>query len=285
MTDAQVVPARAALVAVNELARNSDSAANTQFFAKENEEMGAVVALLPPGVSAPALGLNALIPGSAGWRDAGLGEKQSVRFRAPVWTFQLLFWAGRERFVKDTPEVPGPVDIPVWAVAETGQVVEVNVDQLVLELQPQFELAKHIFKNEESVLAPVRTVLKAPGRARGFLKAVKDQVVDVVDDIKAIGDTHQPPAGSTRPEDATHPPIEGVGYRTWVEVKAGLERDRVHPTHRDLYLGHRGVPTGRWECIDAAWLARVEGDPTLAGWADHDLYRMSMIGASWGGDP
>ena len=91
MSDTQVVPARAAVLAASLLARNQDSASNTLVSASASHHMGAVVVLLPPGVSAPALGMNALIPGTAGWQEAGLGEKQSVDFHAPVWTYAVSY--------------------------------------------------------------------------------------------------------------------------------------------------------------------------------------------------
>lgn len=191
MTDVQVVPARAAVLAASLLARNRDSASNTLVSATADHHMGAVLVLLPPGASAAALGMNALIPTTAGWREAGLGEKQSVDFHAPVWTYELLFWAGRERRSKVTPEVPGPIDIPVWVVPDTGAVHAVDVDAMVAELQPQFDLAKAIFKDEDAVFSEVRTVIKAPKLATGFLKSLKGAVADLVNDIKGIGDTHQ----------------------------------------------------------------------------------------------
>ncbi len=281
MSDTQVVPARAAVLAASLLARNQDSASNTLVSATASHHTGAVLVLLPPGVSAPALGLNALIPGTAGWQEAGLGEKQSVDFHAPVWTYELLFWAGRPRATGTTPEVPGPIDIPVWAIPDTGAVHAVDVDTMVAELEPQVELGKAIFKDEDGVLAGVRTVVKVPKMAKGFLKIFKNEVADLVNDIKGLGDTGQPP-GHPRPTEAGHPAIESVDYRTWVSVKAGLERDRVHATHLDQYLGHRGVPSGRWPAIDAAWQGRADADPLLAAWADFDLNRMRMTGAVWG---
>ena len=130
--------------------------------------MGAVVVLLPPGVSAPALGMNALIPLTAGWQEAGLGEKQSVDFHVPVWTYELLFWAGRPRLTGTTPEVPGPIDIPVWVIPDTGAVHAVDVDIMVAELQPQIELGKAIFKDEDGVLAEVRTALEGAEDGQGL---------------------------------------------------------------------------------------------------------------------
>jgi hypothetical protein len=277
-----VVPARAAVAAVNLVARNSDSAANDTFRAKAKVEMAAALGLLPPGVSAAAIGASALVPHAHHWAESGLGARQDVRFRAPIWTYQLLFWAGRERPFGDREELPGPVDIPVWADPATGRIVEVDVDRLVAELEPQFELAREIYKEEDAPMAPVRTVLRGPKLAKGFLKKMKDEITDVVGDIRAIGETGAPPTDQgPRPDDGSHPPIEGVGYQAWVCLRGGLVMDRVHPTHLEVYVTHRGVPPGRWAAIDAAWESRTAADTRLAVWRAYDIGRMSPLGARW----
>src|SRR5262245_47037350 len=93
----QLVRGRAAVAAVNQLARNSDEWANTTFFAKEQVHVGVALGLLPDGVSAAAVGRSALIPSVHYWAEAGLGPRQDIAFHTPVWTYQLLYWAGRDR--------------------------------------------------------------------------------------------------------------------------------------------------------------------------------------------
>jgi hypothetical protein len=270
------------VAAVNYLSRNSDSASNNTFFAKENVEMGAVLALLPPGVTAVAVGTSALIPAQHYWTEAGLGARQDIHFRAPTWTYQLLFWAGREREFGDGVQIPGPAEIPVWADPATGQIVQVDVERMVAEMQPSFEVAKRIWKEEDAPLAGARTVMKAPKLAKGLLRRIKEEVGDVVGEIKAIGEPSTPPvqAGS-RPSDADSPPIEGVGYRTWVEVTAGLARDAVHPGNVDAYAAFRGVPAGRWTAVDAAWQQRAAADGRTAAWRDFDVKHLTQLGARW----
>jgi hypothetical protein len=273
----QVVPARAAVAAVNYLARNSDSASNNTFFAKERVRMGAVLGLLPPGVSGQAVGKSALIPGQHYWDEAGLGARQDVQFKAPTWIYQLLFWAGRERNFGDGVQIPGPMDIPVWADAATGQIVQVDVDRMIAELEPSFEIAKRIWKEEDAPLAGARTVAKAPKLAKGLLRKIKEEVGDVVKDVKAIGDTGAPPQVGPRPTDA----VEGVDYRTWVTVTAGLQRDEVLPTAVDAYTSFRGIPSGRWAAVDAAWQQRAATDPVVAAWRDFDVKHLAQLGARW----
>lgn len=276
----QVVPARAAVAAVSYLSRNSDSASNNTFFAKERVEMGAVVALLPPGVTAAAVGKSALIVGQHYWQEAGLGARQDVRFRAPTWAYQLLFWAGQEREFGDGLQVPGPVDIPVWADPTTAQIVEVDVDRMLAEMEPQFELAKRIWREEDAPMAGARTVLRAPRLAKGMLRKLKDEIGDVVGEIKGIGDPGTPPLDAG-PRPTADPPIEGVTYRTWIEVRAGLARDEVHPAHVEAYTTFRGVPAGRWADVDAAWQQRAAADPRVAAWRDFDVKHVGQLGARW----
>jgi hypothetical protein len=278
----QVVPGRAAVAAASYLSRNIDSASNNTFFAKERVEMGAAVGLLPPGVSAGAVGRSALIVGQHYWTEAGLGARQDVRFHAPVWTHQLLHWAGRERNFGQGPQIVGPLDIPVWVEPATGRIVQVDVDRMVAEMEPQFDVAKRIWKEEEAPLSGARTVAKAPGLAKGLLRRIKEEVSDVVGDIKGIGESTAPPLNlGGRPTDAECPPIEGVGYRTWVEVTAGLQRDEVHPTHLDAYTAHRGVPAGRWSSVDGAWASRAAGNARLTAWRDFDVAHLAQLGARW----
>jgi hypothetical protein len=278
----EAVAARAAVAAVMPLARNSDAVANNTFFAKERVELGAVVGLLPPGVSAAAVGRSALIPGQPAWAEAGLGARQDVTFHAPVWTYQILHWAGRERPFGDREELPGPIDIPVWADPTTGQIIAVDVDGMVAEMQPLFDWAKRVWKEEDAPLAPVRTVLRSPKLAKGLLRKAKEQVVEVVGDLRAMGDSGAPPSDAgPRPDDASHPPIEGVGYRSWVMTRGGLVMDRVHPAHVEVYVTHRGAPPGRWAAVDAAWEQRAATEPRLAAWRTYDIGRMSHTGARW----
>ena len=57
--------------------------------------------------------------------------------------------------------------------------------------------------------------------------------------------------------------IDGVGFDTWVEVSAGLVRDRVPPASHDAYAQEHGVPAGAWAGAEAAWQARMMSDWTI----------------------
>jgi hypothetical protein len=57
--------------------------------------------------------------------------------------------------------------------------------------------------------------------------------------------------------------VEGVGFDTWVEVEAGLVRDRVRPAEYDAYAESHGVPAGAWPAAQAAWHSRMTSDWTI----------------------
>jgi hypothetical protein len=55
----------------------------------------------------------------------------------------------------------------------------------------------------------------------------------------------------------------GVSFDTWVEVEAGLVRDRVPPARYDEYAQRYGVAPGAWAAAQAAWQARMTSDWTV----------------------
>ena len=55
----------------------------------------------------------------------------------------------------------------------------------------------------------------------------------------------------------------GVSFDTWVEVEAGLVRDRVPPERYDEYAQRHGVEPGTWHAAQAAWQDRMTSDWTV----------------------
>ena len=290
MTEVRAVACRAAVLAVSEHV-STDSQGSGSLWAGEKLPVGMKVVVLPTGVSAAALGRGALfVPGSREWTEAGLGDPQVVELDVPAWAFQLLYWAGRERPEgpdAGLPAVPGPLDVPVWADPATAAVVAVDEATMLAELEANKDLAREIWKQEDAPLSGLRSTLRAPKRAKGFLKSLTSEWTSAISELRddLRGQSPQRPVGTERPTDASHPPLEGTSYRSWVAVKAGLVRDRVHPVHVDAYAAHRGVPTGRWAAADAAWAQRATEDPALAAWSAYDVHRMTPTGTHWDDDP
>jgi len=273
---------RAAVLAASERTHPSDgSDPIPRFSATRERDMAAKIVLLAPGVRAAALGRGALRPGMPEWGEAGLGKPQRVEGRLPHWALTVLVYAGDERLIHAL-EIPGPIDVPVFVDPANGRALALDEEAIAAEVAPFRDTAIRIWKREEGWLRTPRVVLGAPRSAVRFARSMgsswRDGIAELVTDLRS---TPPGPEAGERPSDASHEPIEGVGYRTWVAVRAGLVRDEVHPTHVELYATHRGVPADRWPAIDAAWSARAGADPRVGTWSAYDLRRLEPIGARW----
>ncbi len=249
--------------------------------ATRERTLTATVVPLPAGVRAAGLGRSALNPHLPEWRDAQLGAPQRVDARLPGWVILVLRNAGQERTL-DPHEIPGPIDVPVFVEPATGNVVALDEPAIVAEAEAVRDTAMQLWRREEGWLRTPRFVLGAPRSAVRFAGKIggslREGVADLVADVRAIAPA---PQHGERPDDGSHEPIEGVGYRTWITVRGGLVRDAVDPAHVELYATHRDVPPGRWPAIDAAWSARAAADPRLAAWTEHDVRRLQSLGSRW----
>jgi hypothetical protein len=61
----------------------------------------------------------------------------------------------------------------------------------------------------------------------------------------------------------------GIGFAAWVEIEAGLVRDRVPPRDHDTYAQGFGVPAGEWAAAQGAWHARMMRDPRVGAAFGH----------------
>jgi hypothetical protein len=248
-----------------------------------DEPYGVVLAMviLPPGVRAAQLGRSNLTPGTSEWSAAGLGKPQGVSLRIPAWCAMLCKWVNSERF--DGEAAPTVLDVPVWVDPVTGKVLDVEHEGLVQELWPYHDLALDLWRSKESPLSGVRSAARAPKSAGRFVKSFFGDWGEAFADIKSGFKSvyEERPTQAPRPDDTTHPPIEGVGYQTWITVSALLQRDEVHPLQLDAFTTYRGVPSGRWIEVDAAWQQRAQTDPVVAEWATYDRKRMLPTGAQW----
>lgn len=237
------------------------------------------VAILPPGARAAALGRSALIPHTEDFREAGLGPVHALNVRIPAWCAEIVHWHGRMGLLPE-PHLPNALDLPVVLDPATGRAHDVLHDALVQEWWPWRDIGVWLWRHDQATLGPARSALRLPGMAARLLRSVPGGVRELVGDIRSIGDAGTPPDGE-RPDDDSHPPVEGVGYRTWVVTSALLERDEVHPAHREQFTAHRGVPPGRWDAVDAAWRAWAAQDAHLGAWATYDRERLLPLGARW----
>ena len=260
---------RAALLDAGERSREGDGTGSWHFTAGGDNVQVIRVVVLPEGRRAAEYGRSMLTRGTDGVRPSGLPGPQVLKARVPNWVAELMWWAGKER-LDGREMIPGPMDLPVWVDPATGAVIEVHEDSLVNELTPLREEAVWLWKRTESFLAPVRATVGTPGRlARlggSLVKEWRSAIGEMAADMKSTRPAGERPAGE----------VEGVSYETWIQVKALLARDEVHPSHVDLFTHFRGVPWGRWAAIDASWTAHAP-----KAWADYDYLRFKPNGASW----
>jgi hypothetical protein len=277
-----LIPRRAAVLSAVEHVRTDEHGDGLEFTHRGKRRMQVRLVVLHPGQTAPALGFGVLDPQGPEWAQAGLGEVQKLAARLPTWMAIVLEQAGKESFSDDNV-IPGPIDIPVWVDEATGVADEVDLDALEAEIAPWREAAIQMWKEAHGPARMPRLILSAPRRLRHVARDLTSTWSGAISELKADIKAPPPPGpmDGARPDDASHPPIEGVGYATWAWVRTGLERDRVHPSHRDQYIAYRGIPPARWEAVDAAWLQRSVDDPQVGTWARYDLQRLKPWGARW----
>jgi hypothetical protein len=249
---------------------------------KVDEPFGVTFAavVLPRGTRAAALGRSVLTPATADWAQWQLPAPQGVNTRVPAWCAQLLMNTNGGRL--DTIRVPSALDVPVWVDPTTGKIVDVIHEGIEQELAAYYDLGVQLWKADQSYLSGARSVIEAPKAAKKFFGAIPAGIQDLVNDIKSIGgDTNPVPTEHRRPNDETHPPIEGVGYQTWITVRSLLVRDDVYPLQVEDFTTFRGVPGGRWAAVDAAWEQRSREDPAVAAWMTYDFGHLKVTGAQW----
>jgi hypothetical protein len=258
---------RAALLDAGERSREGDAYASLHLTVGGSNRQVIRVVALPVGRRAAEYGRSMLTRGTDGVRPSNLPGPQVLTVTVPNWVAEVMWWAGKERH-DGRPPIPGPMDLPAW-VDESGAVT-VGVDALTEELAPLRDEAVWLWKRTESLLAPARAAVGAPGFLARFggsvLKEWKSAIGEVVADMKSARPAGDRPGGE----------VEGVGYETWIQVKALLARDEVHPDHVELFAHFRGIPWQRWAAVDAAWTQRAPKE-----WADYDFLRFKPTGAVW----
>ena len=124
--------------------------------------------------------------------------------------------------------------LPVWVNPE-------RLDRVTIDWPVAAMTDPGIGKPPAEVLAGVGNVFSGKGPATS--------VLNVADDRPLAADVS-----------TSHTPINGVSFQTWVDVEAGLERDRVRPADYDGYAQQHGVPAGAWAGAVAGWQKRMMTD-------------------------
>lgn len=182
----------------------------------------------------------------------------------PMWVIQVL------REVR----TGGPLDralpdhfaVPVRIDAGTRAIRSIDRDLLAAELAPLQQLAADAWRHQQGLGAPVRAAAAAPRALLDGIRALRGELGAAVADIV----TPPPPPATPRPDDQSHPPIEGVGYDTWIRVNVALGQGEISAEDRVAAFERAGFPPGRVDEVDAAWWERARTDDAVRDWYGHD---------------
>lgn len=188
----------------------------------------------------------------------------------PMWVIQALRDAGSDRPLGRA--LGDQLDIPVFVDPKSGRIRSIDLDQLTQELAPHRDLAASVWREENGLGAPVRAARDAPKKLLGGIRELRSDLADAVADIRSAPGAPSVP----RPTDETHPPIEGVGYDTWIRANAALGRGLITAGDRVAAFERAGFPVGRVEEVDAAWWGRAKSDQAVGAWYGHDYQHLDL---------
>lgn len=147
---------------------------------------------------------------------------------------------------------PG-LEIPIELDRATGRPTGISTGHLNDELSPRFEEAKRRRKGWD-----LDTGLEGITQSPGMLK-------------ETFGRGSAPPPTSELPStDPLLAPIGGVTWEQFIAVRAEITT-RPSPDGFDAVAQRYCVPPGAWAGIDAAWMQRIMGAPSLAQQLGTDL--------------
>ena len=205
------------------------------------------------------------VEGSRDGSSRGARVPQKLRLRpivagTPAEQQQLRVFV-RIELAKSMGSLPDDL-LPVRVDPATGQVLTVDTPRL------EERLAGHTAAAEEALSPSWRdevsyvteSVKAAPEAARTVASLPKHWLGA----LKSMRGPAEMSDGGIPPGDPALEPVEGVGFDTWVTIRAETIRTSVPPADRDALAQRWKVPAGRWQAIDAAWQQRRMSDWRLA---------------------
>ena len=195
---------------------------------------------------------------------------QRVNQALPMWVIQVFRDVGTDRPLGRA--LSDGFDVPVRVDAKSGRIRSIETDRLVEELAPVRELASDVWRAQNGLTAPVRAAARAPRKLLDGMRAVRSDVADTVAEIRAAPAAPVVP----RPTDESHPPIEGVGYDTWIRANVALGRGEIAGDDRAAAFERAGFPPGRVDEVDAAWWERAKADDAVGAWYGHDYQHLTL---------
>ncbi len=197
--------------------------------------------------------------GSAVYSDAG---GQQIQFDAPNWVGALVWQEDKSSM--------DSVELPVWVDPATNKIISVDVEQLLVMVEPRrqearefwgkydgpFALYHQIREAPKEIIETGKMVASLPGTWLGALKDFKD-------DLKGQGKPPEPLPDHMRPDLTQYPPIEEIDYETWALLSAKPQK-----------IQELGVPQDKWVAANKEWMARMMKDWKLGAQYGNDIDRI-----------
>jgi hypothetical protein len=181
--------------------------------------------------------------------DGSLGPQQKLR----LWI--------RIELAKSLGNLPD-ARLPVRVDPATGAALTIDEPRLEERLAGRTAEAEESLKGSlrDEVTYYTDSIKEAPAAARDILSLPKAWVGA----IRGLRGPQKMSDGGIAPGDPVLEPVEGVTFDVWIAVSAAVIRLDVPRASRDELAQRWGVPSGRWEAIDAVWQQRRSADFRMA---------------------
>ncbi len=167
----------------------------------------------------------------------------------------------------EVPAVLDPASHRPVAISEEG--LDEAIGRYYLALEPEHGDWQHALRakqeslrQDQGLLGPIREhvgdLRDVAGAAKAAPRGLRDAARTWKQELTKLGgESH--PAGD---------PVEGVGFDDWVRIRVGLSREQVPASETVAYAEREGVPSGRWEGINATWEQQIRWNTTARSMYD-----------------
>ena len=205
------------------------------------------------------------VEGSRDGSSRGAQVPQKLRLRpivagAPAEQQEVRVFV-RIELAKSMGNLPDDL-LPVRVDPGTGRVLTVDTPRLEERMAGRTAEAEKALSPDwrDEVSYVTESIRAAPEAARTVASLPKHWLGA----LKSMRGPAELSDGGIAPGDPALEPVEGVGFDTWVTIRAEIIRTSVPTADRDALAQRWDVPAGRWQAIDTAWQQRRMSDWRLA---------------------
>lgn len=227
------------------------------FSANSVSTLGVTVRRLKPGESAKSVGEQyPRLPTTGMIRTTPVpAECQRLHVNVPNWMHLMI---RQERYVY-RPHA----EIPVWIDPAKDRIWRIDKEKLMEEMEPHRTRGVELWDKygltdgDPNLRVDSEEEFNLEGLAEGWVEKITGEVYN-----SATATWSRAPSSPAdfATDVAGYPPVEGVDFDKWVQISAGLTKERVAPAGYDAYATSKGVMAGRWGAIDEAWKQRMMAD-------------------------